>query len=143
MRGVELTWAGGEHEFKLTIDLLRALQEKCDAGPAFILQRLATQRWHVDDVFSTIRLGLEGGGMGKEAARKLVNKVLDERPIAELVMTAQAVLMAALYGVEDDPVGESPAGGENGASENLSRVENGASPDFTNGQESSTATSEA
>ena len=142
MRGVELTWAGGEHEFKLTIDLLRALQEKCDAGPAFILQRLATQRWHVDDVVSTIRLGLEGGGMEKEAARKLVNKVLDERPIAELVMTAQAILMAALYGAQDDPTGESPAGGENGKRANLSREESGASPDFTNGQESSTATSE-
>jgi Protein of unknown function (DUF3356). len=142
MRGVELTWAGGEHEFKLTIDLLRALQEKCDAGPAFILQRLATQRWHVDDVFSTIRLGLEGGGMSKEDARKLVNKVLDERPIAELVMTAQAILMAALYGVEDDPVGESPAGGENGKRENPSREESGASPASTNGPMHSTATSE-
>jgi Protein of unknown function (DUF3356). len=135
MRGIEITWAGGEHEFKLTIDLLRALQERCDAGPAYILQRLATQRWHVDDVVSTIRLGLEGGGMGKEAARKLVNKVLDDRPIAELVMTAQAILMAALYGTQDDPVGESPAGEENGASENLSREENGASPASTTGRE--------
>ena len=141
MRGIEITWAGGEHEFKLTIDLLRALQERCDAGPAYILQRLATQRWHVDDVVSTIRLGLEGGGMGKEAARKLVNKVLDDRPIAELVMTAQAILMAALYGAQDDPTGESPAGGENGNSANLSREGNGASPASTNGPMHSTATS--
>lgn len=143
MRGIEITWPGGEHEFKLTIDLLRALQDKCDAGPAFILQRLSTQRWYVDDVVSTIRLGLEGGGMEKEAARKLVTKVLDDRPIAELVMTAQAILMAALYGVEDDPVGESPAGGESGASENPSREESGASPASTSGPVRSTATSEA
>lgn len=141
MRGIEITWPGGEHEFKLTIDLLRALQDKCDAGPAFILQRLSTQRWYVDDVVSTIRLGLEGGGMEKEAARKLVTKVLDDRPIAELVMTAQAILMAALYGAQDDPTGESPAGGENGKSANLSREENGASPASTNGPMHSTATS--
>ena len=143
MRGVELTWAGGEHEFKLTIDLLRALQEKCDAGPAFILQRLTQNRWMVDDVIQPIRLGLEGGGMSKEDARKLVKKFVEDRPLTESVLTAQAILMAALYGAQDDPVGESPAGGENGASENPSREESGASPDFTNGQESSTATSEA
>jgi len=143
MRGVELTWAGGEHEFKLTIDLLRALQEKCDAGPAYILQRLVTQRWLVDDVIEPIRLGLEGGGMSKDQARKLVKKHVEDRPLTESVQTAVAVLMATLYGVEDDPVGESPAGGDNGASENPSREESGGSPDFTNGQESSTATSEA
>jgi len=143
MRGVELTWAGGEHEFKLTIDLLRALQEKCDAGPAFILQRLTQNRWMVDDVIQPIRLGLEGGGMSKEDARKLVKKFVEDRPLTESVLTAQAILMAALYGAQDDPVGESPAGGENGKAGNLSREESGASPASTNGQASSTATSEA
>jgi len=139
MRGVDLTWAGGEHSFLLNIDLLRALQEKCDAGPAFILKRLGQSEWMVDDIVSTIRLGLEGGGMEKEAARKLVTKVLDDRPITELVITAQAVLMAALYGAEDDPTGESQAG-ENGKAANLSREGNGASPASTTGPQESPGT---
>lgn len=134
MRGVDLTWAGGEHAFLLTIDLLRALQDKCDAGPAFILQRLTQNRWYVDDVIQPIRLGLEGGGMSKEDARKLVKKFVEDRPLSESVLTAQAVMMASLYGAEDDPTGESQAG-ESGRTENLSRGKNGASPASTAGQE--------
>lgn len=101
-KGVTLTWAGGEHEFALPIELLRALQEKCDAGPAWVLARLSSKQWMVDDVVSTIRLGLEGGGLEKEAARKLVKKHVEDRPLTESVLTASAVLMAALYGGEED-----------------------------------------
>lgn len=131
-RGVDLTWTGGEHTFLLTIDLLRALQERCDAGPAFILQRLTQNRWLVDDVVSTIRLGLEGGGMDKEQARKLVRQFVEDRPLTESVLTAQAVLAGALFGAEDDPTGESQAG-ESDKSANLSREENGVSPASTAG----------
>lgn len=130
-KGVELTWAGGESEFLLTIDLLRALQERCDAGPAFVLKRLSTGQWTVDDVIQPIRLGLEGGGMDKADARKLVKKHVEDEPLAASVLTAHAVLAAALYGVEDDPVGESEAG--EATSRNLSRAENGASPASTDG----------
>lgn len=100
-RGVDLTWPGGEHTFLLTIELLRALQEKCDAGPAWVLARLGSQQWRVDDVVSTIRLGLEGGGLDKEEARRLVKRHVEDRPLTESVLTAQAVLMAALYGGEE------------------------------------------
>lgn len=132
-RGVELTWAGGEHSFLLTLDLLRALQDKCDAGPAFILQRLSSYRWHVDDVIQPIRLGLEGGGMSKEDARKLVKKHVEDQPLALSVMTAQAVLAASLYGPGDDEVGESEAG-EADHRQNLSREEDGGSQASTNGE---------
>ena len=104
MRGVDLTWPGGEHCFALPIELLRALEQKCDAGPAWIVGRLGSGQWRVDDVVETIRLGLEGGGMEKDAARKLVRQHVEDRPLTESVLTAQAVLMAALYG----------AGGEGG-----------------------------
>ncbi|MCA1368071.1 gene transfer agent family protein [Bradyrhizobium sp. BRP14] len=140
MRGVELTWAGGEHEFLLTIDLLRALQDKCDAGPAFVLQRLSSHRWYVDDVLQPIRLGLEGGGLEKEEARKLVKRFVEDRPLTFSVMTARAVLVAALYGSEDDLPGGAIAG-EGSRSETLSRAENGASPASTNGPASFTETS--
>lgn len=128
MRSVELTWQGGEHTFALSIAHLRALQDKCDAGPAFILQRLSTNQWRVDDVIQPIRLGLEGGGMEKDEARKVVKRHVEDEPITMSVMTAQAVLMSALYGVEDDPVGEPPAGAE---TDNRSRAESGGSAGST------------
>jgi len=133
MKGVELTWAGGEHHFLLSIDLLKALQAKCDAGPEFILQRLGTRRWLVEDVTETIRLALEGGGLHKEEARRLVKIHVEDRPLTESVMTAQAVLMAALYGVEDDMPGEQAAG-EGNQTETRSREESGGSPASTSGQ---------
>lgn len=136
MRGTDLTWAGGEHTFLLDIDRLRALQDKCDAGPAFILHRLSTQRWHVDDIVSTIRLGLEGGGLSKEEAAKLVRKHIEDAPLAEFVMTAQAVLMAALYGAEDDPTGESQAGEAEAASATLSRARKSDGRPSTDGEAS-------
>jgi len=140
MKGVDLTWAGGEHEFKLTIELLRALQDKCDAGPQFILERLGTRRWLVNDITETIRLGLEGGGLHKEVARKLVREFVEDRPLTESVMIAQAVLLSALFGNEDDMPGE-PMAGETQA-ETLSREESGASPASTNGAASYPATSD-
>lgn len=118
MRPVSLTWAGGEHDFLLTIGLLRALQDRCDAGPEWVLNRLRTGQWRVDDVIETIRLGLEGGGMTKDAARKLTNRYVEEQPIALSVMTAQLVIAASIYDRGDDQVGEDL--GEAGSSLDMS-----------------------
>lgn len=109
--GVDLTWAGGEHRFLLTIELLRALQEKTDAGPGWTLARLASGQWLVDDIIQPIRLGLEGGGLDKEEARKLVRHFVEDRPLTESVLTARAILAHALYGDEEDAddAGESKA----------------------------------
>lgn len=128
MTTISLTWAGGEHDFALKIAQLRALQDKCDAGPPLVLRRLSTNVWHIDDVIQPIRLGLEGAGMEKEEARKLVVNHVEDRPLTLSVMTAQAILLAALYGVEDDPVGEPPAGE---AMNSRSRGNAGASPAST------------
>lgn len=106
----DITWAGGEHSFDLKIEHLRALQDRCDAGPEWILQRLATKQWHVNDVVDTIRLGLEGGGMDKSEARRLVQRYVEDRPLTLSVLTAQAILMLALYGDPDDQPGEADAG---------------------------------
>lgn len=114
MRGIDLTWQGGEHTFALNIDLLRALQQRCDAGPPFILTRLRTNSWFVDDVIEPIRLGLEGGGLSKEDARKLTRQFVEDN-LTESVLTAIAVLMHTLYGDakdEDDEPGEAEAAAE-------------------------------
>ena len=140
MRGTDITWEGGEHTFLLNIALLRALQVKCDAGPQHILQRLSDGRWMVDDVIAPIRLGLEGGGLSKDEARVLVQRHVEDLPLTMSVITARTVLMAALFGVDDDTPGEPKAGEE--MTQTRDREESGNSPQSTSGQESSIATSE-
>lgn len=123
MKPIELVWAGGEHSFLLRIDELRALQQKCDAGPEYILNRLHTKQWLVDDVVETIRLALMGGGMASEDCKKIIKQHIISQPLSQFVITAQLALANALYGVEDDPVGESQAGAVDSKT-NPSRMEN-------------------
>lgn len=122
---VELTWAGGEHTFALRIEHLRALQDRCDAGPAWVLARLGSGQWLVNDIIDTIRLGLEGGGMPKDDARKLVKKYVENEPLTLSVLTARAVLMSALYGNPDDPVGEAKGEDQGVVTPQTSPAENG------------------
>lgn len=138
---IDLTWAGGEHHFDLKIEHLRALQEKCDAGPAWVLSRLRTQRWMVDDVVATIRLGLEGGGLPKEDARAITKRHVEDEPLAMSVLTAQAILMSCLYEIHDDD--EDSDEGESGAvveSPSHYREENSIGEKSSSGEESSTET---
>lgn len=113
-----INWAGGEHAFRLNLGELRALQTNCDAGPEEVFNRLRLGTWRVDDVIEPIRLGLIGSGaMSKEQAGRTVTTLMEQRPVAELKLTAIAALAQALLGVGDDPVGESE-GAEAGAPEN-------------------------
>ena len=108
---VELNWPGGEHAFRLRLGELQALQEKCDAGPEMVLQRIRLGVWQVNDLVETLRLGLIGAGMERDAARKLVVDAFERTPLMEFKTPAIEVLAAALIGVPDDPAGEpSPAG---------------------------------
>ncbi len=141
MRGIDLTWRGGEHTFALTIDLLRALQERCDAGPAFVLSRLRASQWLIDDVIQPIRLGLEGGGLSKEESRQLTKRFVEDRPLTESVLTAAAILMHALYGGEEEQeLGEAKAAA--GKSQTRSREAKSGSRTSTNGQASFTEISD-
>lgn len=116
MRKVALQWVGGEHEFALPIGALRAVQQHCDAGPQEVLDRLVTGKWRVDDLYEVIRQGLIGAGMPTKDAAQIVAKAWDQNPVGALRITAQSILIAALVGVEDDPVGE-PEGVETPAPE--------------------------
>lgn len=130
MLPAQIVWEGGEHDFLFTIPLWRALQDKCDAGPEWILNRLRTGQWLVDDVIESIRLGLEGGGLDKADARKLVKKHVEDRPLTMSVLTAQLVLASSLYDRGDDIVGQSLGEAEAGAeTQTSSREENGGSQD--------------
>ncbi len=106
---ITLTWGDGPHVFRLTIGELRELQDKCNAGPAEILNRLAGGTWRVDDIRETLRLGLLGGGKTPTDALVLVARYVDNRPLMENVTPAQAILLAALVGDPEDQVGKPKA----------------------------------
>jgi hypothetical protein len=125
---IRLIWAGGEHDFALRIEQLRALQTRCDAGPGFILNRLASGQWRIDDPIEVIRLGLMGGGIERKEADRLVKLHVEEKPLTASVILAYGILSASLNGEPDDAAGE-PLAGE--TMKNRESGENGGSPAFT------------
>lgn len=103
---VVLPFGGEDRPFRLPIGRLRALQEKVDAGPMELLNRIATGTWRVDDLRETILQGLIGGGMTSADATRLLKSDFDDLPLGQFTTIAQAALFAAVIGVEDEPVGE-------------------------------------
>ena len=124
---LSLIWKGGEHDFRLTLGHLRALQDLCGAGPFEIRGRLMTDRARVDDVIATLRLGLQGGGMDKAEAVKLVDATVENHGLMGLILPALSVLTHALIGPEHDPVGD----GEGKETGETLPPENGGSPAST------------
>lgn len=109
---VDLQWADGTFTFALPIAQLEELQTLCDAGPMVIAQRLEHGHWTSKEVYHTLRLGLIGGGMKPDEALRKTRLYVLERPWLENVMPALAVMQAVLIGKPDEPVGKSPADGE-------------------------------
>lgn len=107
-----LEWADGTYEFALNWGELAALQDACDAGPFVILARLASSQWRLEDVSTTIRLGLIGGGIEPPKALKLVKTYVESRP-QDLVLNAsfaRGILETAIMGAPEEAPGEqSPA----------------------------------
>lgn len=117
-----IAWVGGEHRFALYLGQWRALQEATDAGPQQLLRRLQDGSWRIDDLTHSLRLGLIGGGMDGEAARRLVATMMDLHPLIVFRGTALEVLTRGLTGPAGDPPGE-PQGVED-----VPAPENGAGP---------------
>ena len=109
---VELVWAGDLRKFRLGIDELLALQDKCDAGPQEIANRLRLQTWRVQDIHQTIRLGLLGGGTDAKLAQRLVDEQASPGKLASSALIAFAVIVSAIQGDEKDPVGKKDAAPE-------------------------------
>lgn len=104
---IEINWADGVHSFRLAIGQLFELEDKTGCGPLELLRRVTTGNWRLRDVRETLRLGLIGGGMKPPEALKLIQRYVDDRPLAESVPVAQAVLMVILYGrADEDQPGE-------------------------------------
>jgi len=103
---VELDWADGTYSFRLAWAQLIELQEKCDAGPYVVLNRLHSGQWRVEDISNVIRLGLIGGGMAPVEALKKVRTYVEARPPLENVLYAQAIIAAGLQGAPEEKLGE-------------------------------------
>jgi hypothetical protein len=104
---VPISWGDGEYLFNVArIGVALELEEKCGAGLSEIMQRLLTDRWKINDVRETLRLGLIGGGTKPEDAKKLLRRYFEDTPIGEHVPVARVILMAAILGVPGDPVGK-------------------------------------
>lgn len=116
-------WADGTYSFRLAWGQLSELQEKCDAGPYVVLQRLHDGAWRIEDISNIIRLGLIGGGMEPAAALKIARRYVEERPPMENLIPAQVILSAGLMGVSEEPVGEQGAANQAGSSSTNSPTE--------------------
>lgn len=116
---VTLPWAGENRRFRLAIGQLRELQEGVNKwrvaigappiGPRTLLRLLVEGDGWIDEIREVIRLGLIGGGMKIDLVPGLVKRYVDERPLMESAQVAQAILLTALVGDVDDPVGKHPA----------------------------------
>lgn len=65
--------------------------------------------WRIDDIRETIRLGLIGGGMTPTDAFVTVSRYVDQTdkyPPVDNIGTAASILLHALSGPQDDPVGK-------------------------------------
>lgn len=103
---IDIVWAGDERTFRLGIGELLALQDKLDAGPAEIASRLRAGTWRVQDVQETFRIALIGGGEDAKKAKALVDEWISPGRIQSNVLMAFAIIVSALQGDENDPVGK-------------------------------------
>ena len=103
---ITLPWADGDYTFRLAWGQLIELQEKCEAGPFVVLNRLSTGQWQMADVSEVFRLGLIGGGLEPAKALSLVRTYVESRPPLENVMMARGILGIAIQGVPDEHPGE-------------------------------------
>lgn len=106
---ISFEWADGEYRFRLALGQLCELQEKCNAGPDWVLNRLCDGSWRVDDIFETIRLGLIGGGVDWREASATVNRNITDGNFMEQVEPSISILLAGIGGAPDESPKKSSA----------------------------------
>jgi len=149
---ITLPWGDKDHTFRLGIAEWEKVQEKCDAGPSELLNRMsplfaATEAglslhdavragyvgtWKIHDVREPLYRGLIGAGMEPTPAGRVIRELVDERPLIESVCIAYQVVLASVVGVVDEPLGD-PPGEETGGVETAtaSPAESSPSPTTT------------
>lgn len=114
---VVLPFGDGEHLFALKFKQLEQLEKVCDSGIGEIAHRLLSLKPNLYDIYYTISLGLEGGGMAPTLINDFMKRYFEGRPIANEsdphspLITATKVIGAVWFGVADvAPLGELAAG---------------------------------
>lgn len=119
---VTLDCFDGAYTFALKGKQIEELQKLCSAGFGEIGQRVMSGSWYYGDVYHLVRLGLWGGGTSPVDAKRLADTYVDGCPLvgegdpSAPVSIAQAVVMAAYFGLEDvaDEPPEKPQAGVTG-----------------------------
>lgn len=93
------------------------LERLCGAGIGAIFVRLGSHQFTHRDIWDTIRLGLEGGGMSGLTASALVLRYQNE-PLMDYLPLAGQIVAAAVNGV---PKGKAETEGESQADPVTSR----------------------
>lgn len=110
---VNAFFGDGERPFALhdgkSLDLVRELQTKLDAGPMVVFRRIYSGNYVIDDIREVLRLGLIGGGATASEASRLVKLYLDREPLVEHAGLALEVLSAVLFGKGAQPAPEPDA----------------------------------
>lgn len=115
---ITLEFADSDYLFRLPLKRIAELEEKCGAPVGAIWKRVClTGDYHATDLIETVRLGLIGGGLDPQEARKLIERYCDEWPLMEWHRHAIAILGACVEGYETsgetggaDPDGQESSG---------------------------------
>ncbi len=103
---IEITWAGGDHTFRLGLDEVEELEAATDMSIFLLHSAMASSSpfAKVRHYSETIRIGLIGGGMSPVDARLMARRYVDQRPLVESVALAAVIIRAALERVHSNEV---------------------------------------
>lgn len=117
-------------DFRLGLGQLEELQERTDAGPEELYNRIGLGRWRVADIQQTLRLGLIGAGTAVATAAVLIERNAGPGQLLQWKDHARAILFAAMAGAPDE-AGDDDAGEPKGETTG-SPVESSGSGDSIN-----------
>lgn len=105
---VTLEFGGGEYSLALNGREIEELQRLAgNVGFGAIYQRAVMGNWFHGDIYHTIRLGLEGGGMAPVEAKRIADVyAVPPYQVGHLggaEQTAIAIIGAAMHGLADLP----------------------------------------
>lgn len=103
---ITFEWGGEDRTFRLTFKGLIGLEELLGVSPYALLERLHDRRPMMKDCRTVLLHGLIGADVPMGEATRLVKVFCDDRPNAESIVPATAVLSAALFGVPEDEPGK-------------------------------------
>lgn len=91
----------GEHDFCLTDPMLAELEKISGLGVGALYFQMLNLAYPAENLREVIRLGLVGGGMNPEQAKRLCDAYAVNRPIAEVLGLAFEIMSARWTGKTD------------------------------------------